>query len=138
MKNLITLSICAVLLAALVSFGCGTTSKPSNSIAAFEPEVINNEDAFQFQITDGENVDAVLDYSWSNSGTQATIDHSTVTLEGSATLLLFDADSSQVYTSDLLASANQPSSAGSPGLWTVRIVLNNFSGTANFSTEKLN
>ena len=108
-----------------------------NGLQYFQPEVINNADAFQFQITDGVNVTAVVSYPWTNTGTQATINHSTATTGGSATVTLFDADSIQVYTSGLVASATDQSSAGTTGTWYVQVVLTNFDGTANFRVEKL-
>ena len=117
-----------------LSTGC---SNDKNPIAPFEPEVINNADAFQFQITDAKNVTTTLTYPWSNTGAQATIDHSTALTSGIASVTIFDADSSQVYTSGLLASANESSTSGTIGTWYVKVTFNNFSGTVNFRVEKL-
>lgn len=114
--------------------GCG---KKSNPIAAFEPEVVNNQDAFQFQITDASHVNTTLTYSWDNTGSQATVDHSTVVNEGSAVIVVLDADGTQVYSSGLKASANESTSAGTPGTWSVGVSFSNYSGTANFRLEKL-
>lgn len=114
--------------------GCG---KKSNPIAAFEPEVVNNPDAFQFQITDASRVNTTLSYSWENTGSQATVDHSTVASEGSAAIVILDVDGTQVYSSGLKASANESTSSGTPGLWSVRVSFSNYSGTANFRLEKL-
>jgi hypothetical protein len=58
-------------------------------------------------------------------------------LKGSTLCLLFDADSTQVYSGSLVASATEQSSVGTAGTWTVSIVLLNYSGTANFRVEKL-
>jgi len=122
------------LLLVLLMAGC---SNKSNPIAAFQPEVVNNTDAFQFQITEATNVTTTLNYTWSNTGAQATIDHSTALTGGTATLILLDPDDNQVYSSGLLASGNEPTTTGTAGNWTVRIILSNFSGTANFRAEKL-
>jgi len=136
MKNLAIFAASALLLASFVAFGC-SFGKQDNPIASYEPEVYNEIDAFQFQVTDAENIDAVVEYQWNNTGTQATVDHSTETTDGSATLTLFDADHNQVYSSGLLSSSTAESSPGSAGAWTVRIVFNKFSGTASFTAEKL-
>ncbi|MDH3892219.1 MAG: hypothetical protein OEV49_14165 [candidate division Zixibacteria bacterium] len=115
----------------------GCSGSNPNPISAFEPEVVNEADAFQFQITDADNVSATLTYEWSNTGAQATIDHSTVTAEGMASVVLLDADDMQVYSNGLVASANEQSSVGVAGNWAVRVSLVNFSGTVNFRVEKL-
>lgn len=127
-----------VVLLALASIGCGNDSQPpTSSIQSFQPEVINNADAFQFQITDAANVSTTLDYTWSNSKTAATIDHSTVTDSGMAVVTLFDSGSSEVYSDTLVASGNVPSDSGVAGDWTVRVTLTNFYGTVNFRVESL-
>ena len=134
-KSSIGLGLLAILCVALVLIGCSDEKK--NPISAFQPEIINNADAFQFQITDASNVTTTVTYSWTNTGTQATVNHSTVTTAGSATVYLLDADTTQVYTAGLSASLNEASSVGTAGNWTVRVVFIGFSGTANFRVEKL-
>ena len=79
-KNMILISMMLFTFIALT--GC---SDDSNPVSAFEPEIINNADAFQFQITDAVNVNTILNYNWTNTGSQATIDHSSVLSEGTAT-----------------------------------------------------
>lgn len=113
--------------------GCGS----NNPVSAFEPEIINNADAFQFQITGGSNVSTTLSYQWNNTNTQATIDHSTALTAGSAAVTIFDADSNQVYTSGLLTSGNETSGSGTAGAWTITVVFADFDGTVNFRVEKL-
>ena len=114
--------------------GCG---KDTNPIAPFEPEVINNADAFQFQITAAENVTTTVNYQWDNTGTQGTVDHSTARTAGSATVTIFDDTGAQVYSSALLASGNEATISGQAGTWTVRVVFSEFDGAANFRVEKL-
>ena len=114
--------------------GC---SDDSNPVSAFEPEIINNADAFQFQITDAVNVNTILNYNWTNTGSQAPIDHSSVLSEGTATVKLYDADGTEVYSNDLVASLNESSSVGTAGIWNVQIIFVNASGTFNIRVEKL-
>lgn len=135
MKSTATLLMSLAVLAAAVGIaGCTNNSNP---IAPFQPEVINNADAFQFQITHAKTVTTTLTYSWVNNGTRATINHSTSMTSGSASVTLFDAAAQQVYTSPLLASGTQQSAVGVAGTWTVRIVFSYFTGSANFRVEKL-
>ncbi|HWR82628.1 MAG TPA: hypothetical protein VN285_04945 [Candidatus Deferrimicrobium sp.] len=129
----------AVLLASSIAvlsmLGCG--SDKANPISGFEPEIINDADAFQFQVTNATNVSVNLSYEWQNTGAQATINHSTALDAGTATVTLFDADATQMYQNGLLASGTHSSATGTPGTWTVRVSLVNFSGTVNFRVEKL-
>ncbi len=117
--------------------GCSSSTPPAAPLSNFSPEIINNPDAFSFQITNGENITTTVDYTWQNTGTQATINHSTTTTAGSASMFIYDADSVQVYTNGLVASANEPSSVGTTGSWRIRVVFTNYSGTSNFRVDKL-
>ena len=118
--------------------GCGSNTKtPTQSFSNFNPEIINNTDAFQFQITDAENVSTTVSYLWENTGTQATVNHSTITDSGTAVLTVLSADSVQVYSNGLVASTNEPTSVGTTGLWIIQLTFNNYYGTANFRLEKL-
>ena len=126
--------VTALAAATFLVAGC---SNDKNPIAPFQPEVINNADAFQFQITSAKDVTTTVSYSWSNTGTQATINHSTAMTDGSAVVTVYDADNQQVYTHGLLASGTEQSTAGVAGTWSIKIVFSRFDGTANFRVEKL-
>jgi len=114
-------------------FGCSE----SNPISAFEPEIVNNPDAFEFQITDADNVSTTLSYAWVNSGDRASIDHSTVSTDGSGSIVLIDADGIRVYSSELKASGTEQAASGAPGTWTVTVTFSGFEGTSNFRVQKL-
>jgi hypothetical protein len=134
MKALASILGAVTALAAVMALsGCSD----KNPIAPFQPEVINNADAFQFQITAARDVTTTLNYSWVNSGTRATINHATATRKGTATVTIFDANDQQVYAHSLVASATDQSAVGVAGTWRIRILFNDFDGTANFRVEKL-
>lgn len=135
LKRKIILSFCLV--AALLAIGCSSSTPLSAPLANFSPEIVNNVDAFSFQITNGENITTTVEYSWENTGTQATINHSTTTTSGTATMIIYDADSAQVYTSGLVASANEPTTVGTAGTWIIRVTFTGYSGTSNFRVDKL-
>jgi len=126
----------SVLLILPALIGC-SSNKPNNSLANFQPEVVNTQDSFSLQATGVDNVSTVLTYTWPNSGTRASIDHSTTTTAGSATVGLYDSVDSLVYTKGLVASSTQQSSAGIAGNWKIVVTLINYSGTLNFTTQKL-
>jgi hypothetical protein len=117
----------------ILTAGCGNDN--NNSLAPFQPEIINETDTFQFQITDAVDVTTIVEYAWQNSGTQATINHSSVIDAGYASITILDAQQTEVYSSSLVASANEPTDAGTAGAWTIQVALMECSGTLNFRVE---
>lgn len=109
----------------------------SDPIAPFQPEVGNIPDNFQLQATDVTGVTATQTYSWSNSGTRATINHSTVTTDGTTRLILRDASGVVVYDKALSPSLNEPTAVGMAGNWTIELQLKNYTGTLNLRSQKL-
>jgi len=128
--------VIAVAASLIAIVGCGSDN-PVAPLSAFQPEIVNNQDAFSFQATNVQNVNTTLTYTWPNSGAQATVNHSSVITAGSAAVTLYDANDSLVYTRGLVASANEPSTVGVAGNWRLVVILTNVSGTLNFSTQKL-
>ena len=109
----------------------------NDPLAPFQPEIGNKQDSFQFQATNVSNVSTTLVYAWNNSGTRATINHSTTTIAGSTLLVIKDAVGTTVYSKALVASLNEPSSVGVAGSWSITLTLTNYSGTLNFRAQKL-
>lgn len=125
-----------LLILALLASGCGSDEEP-NPLALFSPEIVNNVDSFQFQITDATNVTVTRNYIWNNTVTGVTINHSTSTTDGVGTVVVLDADGTEVYRSTLKASGTEQSQTGTAGPWTVQVIFASFDGTANFRIEKL-
>jgi hypothetical protein len=119
------------LLGLLVGGGC------SDPLESFEPEITNATDNFQLQATGVSAVTSTFVYSWVNTGTRATINHSTTTTAGSAQLTIRDAGGSTVYDKGLAPSLNEPTSSGTAGTWTIELRLTSYSGTLNFRAQKL-
>ena len=129
-------AITGILLILSISLaGCSKT--PTSTLAPFEPQIVNNQDAFQLQATGVTNVSTTLVYSWKNSGTRATINHSTTTTAGSTLLTIKDSLGTTLYSKALVPSLNEPTTAGVAGTWSVTLTLTNYSGTLNFRAEKL-
>lgn len=126
----------ALLMFAVV-FGCGSSKPPVAPLSAFQPEIVNNPDNFQFQATAVENVTTVVQYTWSNSGTQASINHSSAVDSGTTVVQLFDDNNTEVYNSALLASGTPSTTAGTAGNWRIRVTLTNVYGTLNFRAQML-
>ena len=124
------------LLAALIAFSalgaCG-----SDSLGPFQPQISNAADNFQLQATNVTNVTTTVTYPWVNSGTRATINHSTTTTAGSTLLVIKDAAGATVYSKALSPSLNEPTTAGQAGTWSIQLTLTIYSGTLNFRAQKL-
>ena len=109
----------------------------NDSLAPFQPEVTNATDNFQLQATGVKRVTATKNYSWTNTGVQATINHSTTTTFGTARLIVKDNGGAVVYDRALAPSLSDTTLVGASGTWTISLVLNNYSGTLNFRVQKL-
>lgn len=118
--------------ALLVAAACS-----GDSLAPFQPQIGNASDNFQLQATNVTNVTSTRNYTWVNTGTRATINHSTTTSMGSTLLVIRDAAGLTVYSKALSASLNEPTLAGQAGTWTIQLVLTGYSGTLNFRAQKL-
>jgi len=124
-------------IAALTTLGavlaCGNSSGP---LAPFEPQINNAPDNFQFQASGVTNVTWTYTYRWSNTGDSATINHSTTTTAGSATVTILDKNGTQLYSQPLKPTGTEGMVKGVLGLWTIRVVFTNYSGTVNFRVQK--
>jgi hypothetical protein len=120
-----------VLVIAVALCGCG-----ENALDPFQPEITNAVDNFQLQATKVRAVSTTLTYAWTNTGTQANVNHSTTTTFGSARLVIRDAAGAKVYEHDLVPSLVEATSAGAAGSWTIQVVLSRYSGNLNFRVQK--
>lgn len=121
-------------LAAAALGACGDSAGP---LAPFQPQINNAPDNFQFQATGVTNVTWTFNYTWSNSGTGASVNQSTTVTSGTATVTLYDANGAQVYTNDLSANGTFTTGTGVAGNWRIKVVFTNYSGPAvNFRAQK--
>jgi hypothetical protein len=104
---------------------------PSNS-----PEIANNPDSFQFQVSNLTGTTQTLTYTWTNTGTSANIDQSGAITSGAATIVLRDATNVQVYSGNLVNTGTFHSSTGASGNWQIVVQLTNTRGTLNFRVQK--
>jgi hypothetical protein len=116
------------------ALGCSSSSNP---LAAFQPEIRNNPDSFEFQATGVANVTTTVEYLWQNSGQRATLNQSSVITGGSATLKLFSPDMVERYSASLSSNGTFQSDTATAGSWRIRVILTNVSGTLNFRAQKL-
>jgi|SRR3990172_1277152 len=93
--RMIKLMLCLLL---ALAAGCGGESALN---PAFQPQVSNQPDTFQFQSTGVTGVTQTLQYTWQNTGTAASVNQTTTVTAGSATLTIRDAAPTQVYSRNL-------------------------------------
>ena len=125
-------------IAALLLMGTlGACSDSTAPLLPFQPQINSVQDNFQLQATEVTGVSATQTWSWSNTGTRATVNHSTTTSVGTARVVIRDAAGAVVYDKALLPSLNEPTAAGAAGTWKVQVTLSSYSGTLNFRAQKL-
>lgn len=125
-RYLLAMSVCAALVA-----GCDSSTSPG-----VNPEIANEPDTFQYQVTDIRNYSHVDNYTWQNTGTAANVNQSTAVTGGSATLVILDADGVQVYSKSLAENGTFVTTAGVAGAWTIRATYASASATVNFRVQK--
>jgi hypothetical protein len=131
MRKTSPIVILVALVAVLALAACS-----DNTLAPFQPEISNVVDTFQLQATGVTGRTATLNYNWSNTGTLASVNHSTTTTAGSARVVVRDGAGTLVYNEILVPSLNELTLAGAAGTWTIQLVLDGYSGTLNFRVQK--
>jgi hypothetical protein len=131
MRKTSPIVILVALIAILALAACS-----DNTLAPFQPEISNVVDTFQLQATGVTGRTATLNYNWSNTGTLASVNHSTTTTAGSARVVIHDGAGTLVYNEVLVPSLNEPTLVGVAGTWTIQLVLDGYSGTPNFRVQK--
>lgn len=101
-----------------------------------DPEIINATDNFQYQISDIRSFSGTQVYTWQNSGTTAKVNQSAAISSGTATLVIRDANGTQVYSRSLADNGTFVSSAGVAGSWTVSVTYASVDATVNFRVDK--
>jgi hypothetical protein len=119
---------------AFVVAACGSDS----TSPGIQPEVVNAADNFQYQVSAIQDYTGTQTYTWQNSGTTATVNQSASVSAGATTLVLLDANGTQVYSRSLADNGTFSSSAGVAGTWKVKVTYNGMSGTVNFRADKAN
>lgn len=133
-----TTSLRAAAFALILAVGVNACSESSTTPAtASKPEITNATDNFQFQASGLQGVTSTQTYTWSNTGTRATVNHSTTTAAGSAQISIRDAAGNSVYGKSLASSLNEPTTAGTAGNWTIVVTMTSYTGTVNFRVQKL-
>lgn len=131
-RSSLLLRAALLLLVAAGLAGCGERTSAGKDFY-----VLNQQDAFQFQVREVKDYSHRYSYTWTNTRAAATVIQSSTVTEGAATLFLRDGNGETVYAKSLKSNGTFLSEAGVPGTWTVDLLLDDVSGTLNFRAQKL-
>jgi hypothetical protein len=102
-----------------------------------QPQILNQPDNFEYQVSDVQGFSGTLSYSWQNTGTSANVNQATTVSGGTITLRILDATGTQVYSRSLSENGTFVTAVGQAGTWAVRVT---YSGavapTVNFRAQK--
>ena len=113
--------------------GCSNNDPVS---AGVQPQVINETDTFEFQVSSVQNYTGVWSYDWQTTGTLVNVDQSCAISDGAVSIRILDSEGNTVYVKDLAEGGSFTTSAGTTGKWHIDVLLNGCTGTLNFRTEK--
>jgi hypothetical protein len=113
--------------------GCGSDPPTTPGI---QPQIANLTDDFSYQVSSVGNFTGSAPYSWQNTGISANVNQSTTVTSGSMTLIITDANGTQVYSRSLSDNGTFVTADGVAGTWTIRVTYNGASGTVNFRAQK--
>lgn len=109
----------------------------SPTAPGIQPQIINQADNFEYQVSDVQGFSGTLSYTWQNSGTQANVNQATTVSGGTITLRILDAAGTQVYSRSLSENGTFATAVGQAGAWTVRVVYSSaIAPTVNFRAQK--
>jgi hypothetical protein len=111
----------------------------SPTAPGLQPQIVNNTDAFSYQLSDVAGATGVWNYTWQNTGTLAKVTHaSDAGATGTATVTIRDAAGTQVYSGSFATSGEIVTSpAGTAGAWTISVTYSNYTNTqVNFAVNK--
>ena len=102
----------------------------------YQPQVVNLTNDFAFQVSALDNVSDNVQYTWRNDGTSANVNQSPSNLSGTVSLVIRDANGTQVYSRSLAENGTFTTTAGQAGNWVVRVGFSHAGGSVNFRLQK--
>jgi hypothetical protein len=113
--------------------GCRETTNPVELSA----RVVNQPGSFEYRSDGLTGVTYQAVYLWPNTGTSATIEHSTVVQSGQVRLTLVDPHARVMYDVELRPGAALEVGVGAVGSWSVIVTVTDFTGTIDFRVRQL-
>jgi hypothetical protein len=101
---------------------------PENS-----PQVTNTASSFEFRAEDMENVNDKLTFNWTNSAPQAAFHHDSFIHHGYGIVIITDGAGVQVDSTLLELNLDAETDVGTPGNWTIELILAGARGRVDFT-----
>jgi hypothetical protein len=98
-----------------------------------DPQVTNTAASFEFKAEDLENVNDELTFNWVNSAPQAAFRHNSFIHHGYGIVIITDGAGVQVDSTLLELDLDAETRVGTPGNWTIRLLLAAARGRVDFT-----
>lgn len=98
-----------------------------------DPQVTNTAASFQFKADDMENVNDKLIFNWTNSAPQAAFHHDSFIHHGYGIVIITDGTGVQVDSTLLELDLDAETKVGTPGNWTIELILAGARGRVDFT-----
>ena len=98
-----------------------------------DPQVVNTPERFQFTATDLRNVNDRLTWVWPNPAPKAALLHDSFIHHGYGILIIHDAAGQMVDSTLLELNLETETLPGTPGDWTLELILASARGRADFT-----
>ena len=98
-----------------------------------DPQVVNTPEKFQFSATDLRNVNDLQNFTWTNPAPAAALRHDSFIHHGYGILIIHDAVGALVDSTLLELNLDSETKVGTPGPWTLTLILSAARGRADFT-----
>ena len=122
-----------IALAAVALLGAGCAA--SHTVAR-DLTVTNQPDSFEMHVGELENYSQRFTYQWTTTGTKATVRQASSITKGIAKLEIKDPTGLTVHDKSLTEVGTFISLEGKPGVWKIRVTLEEATGSVTFLVQK--
>ncbi len=121
----------AVVIAALLQAGCAATHNVARDLT-----VTNQPDSFEMHVGELANFTHRFTYDWTTTGTKATVRQACNFTNGVALLEIRDAAGRVVHDKNLREVGSFITAEGKPGVWKIKVTLEEAAGNLTFLVQK--
>ena len=142
MKKILNSGILFIAFTGLVLVGCKKGNEKYNDGEVVEDSYTGNVNVTSGGTDPGGDITGSGDggtytFAWENNKPRASLDFDITTTTGSIQFIITDADGNEVLNKTRSAGGNDSfsgvTSAGTPGIWLVTIIITDFDGDASYS-----
>jgi hypothetical protein len=124
-------SLGALAIAALLQAGCAATHPVARDLT-----VTNQPDSFEMHVGELANFTHRFTYNWTTTGTKATVRQASTFTNGVALLEIKDPSGLVVHDKNLREIGTFITIEGKPGVWKIKVTLEEAAGNLTFLVQK--